>query len=68
MAVGSEGKTKDLTISHKDGQFQPAEDTLQVVLRNSRAFSANPWRLLRANKQTKWQTNTLNDIYLYISD
>ena len=48
MAVGRERKTGNITISpreHQDGQIQPAEDTLCVILRNSCAvvwaFTAN---------------------------
>ena len=57
MAVGRERKTGNIAISpreHQDGQIQPAEDTLCVILRNSCAFGVNPCRswAFTANKLT----------------
>ena len=62
MAVGRERKTGNITISpreHQDGQIQPAEDTLCVILRNSCAFGVNPCRSLGVYRE---QTNKHSQI------
>ena len=57
MAVGREGRTGNVTISLrqcKDGQFQPVEDTLWIVLCNFGCLASIRAIVLEftANKQT----------------